>query len=156
MQPDLSLDKYIPFTAEYWPKEEEDTPEYGILNHLPFKSRDVIERVIADRVAFIRDSIEEIRSQIKERQGLKHDLSEGIDEDICEARSALFELDSLAEVAPGRRSSLEKQIMDLRKEKRNQELLLWQDTVMLKRDLRKAEKELRSAMLDLWMVRFLS
>jgi len=155
MQPDL-LDKYIPFTAEYWPKEKEDNAESGILNHLPFKSRDVIERVIADRVAFLKDSIEEIRSQIKERQKLKHELNSGIDEDICEAKSALFELDSLAEVAPGRRSSLEKQIMDLSKEKRQQGLQHWQDTVKLKQERRRAEKELRSAMLDLWMVRFLT
>jgi hypothetical protein len=55
-----------------------------------------------------------------------------------------------------RRISLEQQIGELYKEKRQGELSHWQDTVMLKRELRKADKELRSASLDLWMMKFLS
>ena len=55
-----------------------------------------------------------------------------------------------------RRIWLEKQVSELYKEKRQQELSQWQDTVKLKHERRKAEKELRSAMLDLWMIQFLS
>ena len=55
-----------------------------------------------------------------------------------------------------RRTLLEKQIADLYKEKRQEQLSHWTDTVMLERELRKAEKEERNAMLDLWMLKFLS
>ncbi|MBI3336418.1 hypothetical protein HYZ98_02525 [Candidatus Peregrinibacteria bacterium] len=50
---------------------------------------------------------------------------------------------------------MERQIAELEKENRQQELLHWQDTVVLKRELREAEKELQNALLDGWMVRFL-
>jgi len=53
-----------------------------------------------------------------------------------------------------RRTLLEKQIADLYKEKRQEQLSHWTDTVMLKREL--AEKEQRNAVLDLWMLKFLS
>ena len=129
---------------------------YNALNFLPFKGRDMLPRVVSDRVKFLKSSTDEIKQMLHERQKLKDALNSERDEDICKTQTALYELDSLANADPARRSSLEKQLADLSQEKRRQELSHWQDTVMLKRELRKAEKELRSAILDLWMLRFLS
>ena len=85
---------------------------------------------------------------------LRSTLNSDIDGDMCRTQTMLYELDFMPDAA--RRSSLEKQIIELCKEKRYQKLSHWQDTVMLKHELRKAEKELRTATLDLWMIRFLS
>jgi len=121
---------------------------------LPLKSRNVLARVISDRVSFLRGSAAEINALMKERLQLKEALECGIDEEMCRIQTNIYELDLMPDMV--KRSSLEKQIMELRKEKRSQQLSRWQDTVRLKGELRKVEKELRSAMLDLWMIRFLS
>ena len=79
------------------------------------------------------------------------DTQEGVDFIVME----LVEGASLAEkVKAG--PLPEKQISELYKERRHQELSQWQDTVKLKHERRMAEKELQSAMLDLWMIQFLS
>ena len=96
---------------------------------------------------------------IEERQKLKADLQSNIDEDLCQIQSTIYALEQdMGGVIDKskRRIWLEKQISELYKERRHQELSQWQDTVKLKHERRKAEKELRSAMLDLWMIRFLS
>ena len=73
---------------------------------------------------------------------------------MCRTQTEIFKLDFMPDSI--KRSSLENRIMDLCKEKRDHDLSHWKDAVELKRELRKTEKELRTAMLDLWMIRFLS
>ncbi len=129
---------------------------YNALNFLPFKGGDMLARVVSDRVKFLKSSTDEIKQILDERQKLKDSLSSDIDNNICQTKTAIYELHSMADTDPARRSSLEKQLAELYQEKRRQELSLWQDSTNLKEDFRKVEKELRSAMLDLWMLRFLS
>ena len=123
------------------------------------KSSDILSRILTDRLYLIRGEISEISHQIDERQRLKKSLDSDIEQKVCDVQNIIYfmELDMCNRIDKSRRRSLlEQQIGELYKEKRQGELSCWQDTVMLQRELRKAEKELRSSMLDLWMVRFLS
>ncbi len=123
------------------------------------KSSDILSRILTDRLYLIRGEISEISHQIDERQRLKKSLDSDIEQKVCDVQNIIYfmELDMCNRIDKSRRRSLlEQQIGELYKEKRQGELSHWQDTVMLKRELRKTEKELRSATLDLWMVRFLS
>ena len=126
---------------------------------LPGRSGDVLSRVISDRVSFLKGTIGDLASLIEERQNLKADLQANIDDDLCQIQSTIYALeqDMCGVIDKGRRRTwLEKQISELYKERRQQDLLQWQDTVKLKHEKRIAEKELRSATLDLWMIQFLS
>ncbi len=150
------------------PGEKEDDFSYSVGYHpvdggsvspvgysmLPFKSRNVLARVISDRLSLLKKSIDEINSLIQERQKLKESLGSDIDEELCRTQTAIYQLELTSDMV--KMSSLEKQISDLYKEKRQQEFSHWQDTVKLKHERRMTEKELRSAMLDLWMIQFLS
>jgi len=123
------------------------------------KSSDILSRILTDRLYLIRGEIGEISQQIDERQRLKRSLDSEIEQKVCDVQNIIYfmELDMCNRIDKSRRRSLlEQQIGELYKEKRQGELSCWQDTVMLQRELRKAEKELRSSTLDLWMVRFLS
>lgn len=126
---------------------------------LPGKSRDVLAQVISDRVYFLKGTIDDLASLIEERQELKNALQSNIDDDLCQIQSTIYALeqDMCGVIDKSeRRIWLEKQISELYKEKRDHDLSKWQDTVKLKQEKRMAEKELRSAKLDLWMIRFLS
>jgi len=126
---------------------------------LPGKSRDVLAQVISDRVSFLKKTTDDLALLIEERQELKSALQSNIDNNLCQIQSTIYALeeDMCGVIDKGRRRTwLEKQISELYKERRQQDLLQWQDTVKLKHERRKAEKELRSAMLDLWMIQFLS
>jgi len=155
------VEDFLSYFNLYQPKKDETVGiGYDILSY-PVKSRKLLAKVISDRVSFLRKSIEEISRQIQERQKLKEALNSNIDEELCHTKTALYELDTYGNIANSlnsgkRRISLENMLAALHKEKRHHKLSHWQDTVMLERELRNMEKELHSAMRDLWMVRFLS
>lgn len=157
MNPD-SHDTNPPYTNNHNPVRD-SAPGNGIdhsaFGFLPFKSRDVLTKVMSRRVTFLKTSIRELNGLLQERQKLRDSMKSGIDENLCVVQSQLYGLDALANVSPERKSSLEGQIMELYKERRRQELLHFQDTVALKQELRNLEKELRTATLDLWMLQFL-
>ena len=124
---------------------------------MPVQSNEILSKLLTDRLYFIRDEINEITRQVEERQELKQSLDSEIDERVCQVRNIIYliELDICNKIDTSRRRTLlEKQIADLYKEKRQEQLAHWTDTVMLKREL--AEKEQRNAVLDLWMLKFLS
>jgi hypothetical protein len=118
----------------------------------PAKSRQILAKVISDRISFLQKSIEAINRQIEERQRLKETLNSDIDEKLCETKNVLYELEYLG-IKNGRQISLEELLASLHKEKRHQQLSHWQDTVMLEKELRNLEKEILSAVRDWWMVR---
>lgn len=131
----------------------------SLANCLPSKAPQVLSSVISDRISFLEESTEQMKAQIQERQELKNSLDAEIDQRLCQVQTMLHQLkpwDGISKPEGRRVTSLEKQIGELYKEKREHRLSHWQDTVMLKRELRKAQKELRTAMLDMWMTRFLS
>lgn len=144
-----SLNKYIP-----------DNPEYHVsivdtaisnASNLP-RSMDILSKIVSERIVYLYQDLIEANRVIHERTTLARNIQSQIDDNIINTVNLQNELIS----DPNLRTSLENQINNLHKEKRQQELSHWRDTVELERDLRKAEKELRTALLDLWMVRFLS
>lgn len=133
--------KYVPFSPDYLP------PAPSIHSF----SQDILNQVIYSRMAFTRDTINEIYAHLRQRKSLKDALNSEIDEDISRIRDTLFNVEGIPA-----KSALERQVTDLTKEKRSHELAHWQDTLCLSKELRLAVKELRTAMLDLWMLRFLT
>ena len=148
--------EYITADDRYLPMERVNIePRIDI----PFKSSDVLSKVIFDRVSFLKGTIDDLTELIEERQKLKDNLQSNIDDNLCQIQNTIYALeqDMCGVIDKGRRRTwLEKQISELYKERRQQDLLNWQDTVKLKHEKRIAEKELRSATLDLWMIQFLS
>jgi len=139
--------------------QSSDSPKNHGIVPIPVKSKDTLSRILTDRLYLIKGEISEISQQIDERQRLKRSLDSEIEQKVCDVKNIIYfmELDMCNRIDKSRRRSLlEQQIGELYREKRQGELSCWQDTVILQRELRKAEKELRSATLDLWMVRFLS
>jgi len=151
----------IIYNTDYRPKSKKvsgDGKEYSI-NQYSIDSSNVLTAIISDRIYFIKDTIDEINAQIQERNALKQTLTIDIEEKLRKVKNIIYELelDMCNRIDKSRRrTSLEKQISELYKEKRQQELLHWQDTVMLKKELRNAEKELLDAMADVLVSRFLS
>jgi hypothetical protein len=155
---DKKLIKYPSNDNNGYDPDKDGIENYVILS-LSIQSNDILSKLLTDRLYLIKDEISEISQQIDERQKLKQSLNSEIDQRVCEVQNVIYglELDMGNQIDKSRRRiSLEQQIGELYKEKRQGELSHWQDTVMLKRELRKADKELRSASLDLWMMKFLS
>ena len=155
---DKSLIKYFSIPDDSYNPDKSSIEDYVIMP-LSIQSSDILSKLLADRLYLIKDEINEITQQIDERQRLKQSLDSEIDERVCQVENVinLIELDMCNQIDKSRRRTLlEKQIGDLYKEKRQEQLAYWTDNVMLKRELRKAEKEERNAVLDLWMMKFLS
>jgi len=134
---------------------------YDFLHSSPIKGKELLAKSISDRISFLKKSIDEIYELLQERYRLKECLNADIDERTCQILTKLYRLghydeNPWANTSNARRISLEQQITELYKERRQQELGHWQDSVMLKKELRNMEKELLSALRDLWMVRFIS
>ena len=155
---DKSLIKYFSIPDDSYNPDKSSIEDYVIMP-LSIQSNDILSKLLTDRLYIIKDEISEISQQIDERQKLKQSLDTEIDERVCQVENVinLIELDMCNKIDKSRRRTLlEKQIADLYKEKRQEQLAYWTDNVMLKRELRKAEKEERNAVLDLWMLKFLS
>ena len=151
------------YRIEYQPEKAVEpigtSIDNGILSSLPFRSKEVLSKAISDRVSFLKETTHDLASLIEERQKLRSALQSNIDHNLCQIQSTIYALeqDMCGVIDKDRRRTwLEKQISELYKERRQQDLSQWQDTVKLKHERRAAEKELRSAMLDLWMIQFLS
>jgi len=102
---------------------------------MPVQSNEILSKLLTDRLYFIRDEINEITRQVEERQELKQSLDSEIDERVCQVRNIIYliELDICNKIDKSRRRTLlEKQIADLYKEKRQEKLSHWIDTVMWK------------------------
>ena len=70
--------KYVPFSPDYMPPALSDHSfSQGILN-----------QVIYSRMAFTRDTINEINAHLRQRKSLKDALNSEIDEDISRIRTS--------------------------------------------------------------------
>ena len=152
MQPYL-----FPYEVDY------RTPEhqlYGVDHGRQYstgdQSKDHFAKILSHRVAFLKHVISDIEAQIQQRQQLSEHLQADIDEQTCRTRTEIVQLDSWqSEDRRDRHIALERQIAELYREKRAQEVGHWRDTASLRQELRGAEKELASAAVDLWLVRHL-
>ena len=122
------------------------SPQYSV------KPGSLMAAVIYNRLSFLKSTISEISGQLKQRNALWHRQSREIEENLCRAQGKAYQFEPDHPAA----NDLEQMIIGLHKEKRNLELSRFKDTVELRRELRETEKELRTALVDWWMVEFLS
>ena len=120
------------------------SPQYSV------KPGSLMAAVIYNRLSFLKSTISEISGQLRQRNALWYRQNEDIDENLCKAQSKAYQFEPDHPAA----SDLEQMIIGLQKEQRNLELSHWRDTVELRREYRETEKELRCAVLDLWMLSF--
>ncbi len=132
-----------------------DNPKYSVNTqsafNLPFESKDLLSKVASDRIDHLTESLKDSNRLLLQRTELKNDFQQEISKDHMRIQNLLFDFENKGKDI----SSLELSLANLSQEERQQEVSHWRDTVELKRELRNTEKELRSAMLDLWMIQFL-
>ena len=143
---------YIPNDIEYKTSLESKTTE---TNSLPFKSSEILEKVMADRVSFLKKSIDEINLQIVERQCLSDHLKCGIDKNLCRIQTDLYQIDPLGKMTLDRCAELESEIIRLYQELRQEKVDKWKDILLLKNQLRDTENELRKAQMVILLLNFL-
>jgi len=108
--------------------------------------------VIYSRLSFLKSTITEISGQLKQRDALWHRQSREIDENLCRAQSKAYQFEPDHPAV----NNLEQMIIGLHKESRSLELARRRDIVDLRRELRGAERELTTALMEWWMVSFLT
>ncbi len=128
-----------------------DQPNYS---NVPFKinnnDMDSADAFFFDKIERIRQVIVETIFEMKNRQRLNESFIQGIDSKIA---NMLHELKELKHWSLGnnpsietRRIHLEKEVLQLEKEKRINNLNCWRDLLLLKKDLREALSEYKTLM----------
>ncbi len=140
----MPFSDYILFSPDYAP---------GILNLSVGK--DILTKVTSDRILLCRKEIVDLSSLARERAILNENLQSKTDDCICNTVNLLFEQESLYRSNPNK-CSLSQQLNDLYRAQRQEDLVFWRDRKEIRREIHQAEKQLQSAMIDLWMLRFLS
>ncbi len=140
----MPFSDYILFSPEYAP---------GILNLSAGK--DILTKVTSDRILLCRKELADLSSLARERAILNENLQSKTDDCICNTVNMLFEQEFLYRSNPNK-CSLSQQLNDLYRGQRQEDLSFWKDKKEMRREIHQAEKQLQSALLDLWMLNFLS
>jgi len=100
------------------------------------------------KIKGLRETIEQINKEISSRFEMKQEFDNELDYQISRAAFSLSEFKRWGlgynTGVDVKRNMLEKQLNDLRREKRKTELQCWEDIVSLRKDLRKALEEYKS------------
>ena len=101
---------------------------------------------IEDKLQFLKECIEQVESQLRERQKQKQEFVRELDEEICSVQTSIYQLDLTRDHSrtSQRRTGLEREIKNLEKQKRQQELEYWRDVVELQKEFRQLKKEYRA------------
>lgn len=103
---------------------------------------------IEDKLQFLKESIDEVVLQLQKRLKQKENFLSELDEKLCEVQSSIYYLDEMGDVANNqmsrRRINLDREIKNLEREKRQQELEYWRDVTSLQAELRQLKKEYRA------------
>lgn len=97
------------------------------------------------KIKDLRESIEHITNEISVRLEMKGEFDNELDYQISRAAFSLSEFNRWGlgynTGVDVKRNMLEKQLADLRREKRRTELQCWEDIISLRKDLRKTAEE---------------
>ena len=108
-------------------------------------TRDFYFPNIEDKLAFLLECICEVESQLKQRHAKKADFLNQIDEKLCEVQTNIYALEQCnPDIANRQKSTLEKEIQILEKEKRQHEIECWRDISTLQRELRELKRQYRT------------
>ena len=103
---------------------------------------------LEDKLQFLRESIEEVQTQLQKRQQQKQEFISALEQKICEMQTDIYELDQLGHIRNNqlsrRRLNMDKDIKRLEMEIRQQELAYWRDVTELQKELRQLRREYRA------------
>ena len=113
------------------------------------KESDIVDDLLANKVEAMRQNIEHIAYQLEERERLGKQNQYTIDLTMMKTKEDLFECElwptGSNQTIEKRRSQLERELQELDREKRFEEISCWKDQQMLLRDMREAATEYDSA-----------
>ena len=104
--------------------------------------------LVEDKLQFLKECIEQVEAQLRERQKQKQEFISELEQKLCEVQTSIYHLDQLGHVRNNemsrRRVNLDKEIKNLEREIRQQELEYWRDVVELQKEHRQLKKEYRA------------
>ena len=130
-------------------QDAEPTGITSILTPSATKESDIVDDLLANKVEAMRQNIEHIAYQLEERDRLGKQNQYTIDLTMMKTKEDLFECElwptGSNQTIEKRRSQLERELQELDREKRFEEISCWKDQQMLLRDMREATTEYDSA-----------
>jgi DNA repair exonuclease SbcCD ATPase subunit len=111
-------------------------------------SLDDIFNTLRERLSELRTTVSEIQEMIDERKRLGHGICDEIEHELLRAMNFLREFEQPGAIRSGLervRSVFEKEVFDLKSEKRRELVKEWEDIARLKKDLREYNERLKDA-----------
>jgi len=120
-----------------------------LLNNIPDEPMETLGDLISDKAKSLKSTVNELLDEIEQRKGLDYKFLKKIDDTICKENTVLmnlekhqnqYEFEKRMEI-----KKLEKKfddsVLDLEKEKREEDLECWRDLMSLKRYLMSAFRD---------------
>ena len=103
-----------------------------------FRPLHLLRSLFSDRLNFLQRALDELELAKQQRQYLTRDAMEDLDSHIreCEHRLSLVLLNH-----PDEKRHLERRLLELKRERRRENLLSWRDLVWLKGEISKLQRE---------------
>lgn len=118
---------------------------------MPQTNVDIFQTMVAGKIGDIRKAVDEIEDEIKERTDIDAVVLAEIQNEIMEVRNRMLEVEQFSGSAHGEHpfpkvDVLEREIVELEGQKRNEKVSCWRDLTVLRRELRVYMKELNDLM----------
>ena len=112
---------------------------------------DVFQTMVAGKIGDIRSAINEIDEEIKQRKDIDSEVLEEIQGDILAVRNRMLEVEQFSGSIHGEHpfpkiDVLERELVELQGQKRNETVSCWRDLTALRREIRAYMKELNDLM----------
>jgi hypothetical protein len=115
------------------------------------KSGNIVEEIFGDKVQSLRATIDSILAQIEERKTLRKSNLHGILQGECKCDTELMQLEDrigFSNAGPGTdkaRATIQKELLNLERERRFEEVSCWRDLVFLRKELLNTLREYQTA-----------
>ena len=110
----------------------------------------LLKEILTDKIGFLTQILKEIDGQIKDRANLKDVILYKLDKGICYLRTKIYEIETWGlgknRNIDTRRAQIEKELEDLKAQKRDENRESWRDTAILRKEHREFYHEYRSAL----------
>ncbi len=143
----------VPVRREYLPSVEAE----GTDDEAPEQPTDILNVLVGERLRFFERVIADLKAQIEERKELGARLKRLVDQEWCEAKARLFELDiwpmgSIRSIDQ-RRQAIDGELAALETEKRTEDVACFRDIGLIKRDLREWERRYNDIARRAWVIK---
>jgi len=153
----VPIDDY--FKSEDYSEGEDDLErklEEQPKDHIKTDKEGFLKDILMDKIKFLRDILDDIEFQMKDREKLKDNIMYKFDKGICYLRTKIYELEIWGlgnnKDIDSRRSKLEKELENLKLQKRVETRESWRDTALLKKEQREFFHEYSNAMRRVKMI----